>query len=160
MNLGRVIQLDVETRFKPHVIKEVYQQIGLHYREDIRRTNREALDPDGTAREPLSDESPYFYARNKLQDVGNDEPNLIYTGRAEQSLGVYNTNEGFEMYHSNAESDSYMFLHETGSGRMPMRRQFPTTEDSEESFQQNNVQFVEKALEEHLNKSRRIVVNG
>ena len=160
MDLGRVIQLDVETRFKPHVIKEVYQQIGLHYREDIRKTNRDALDPDGTPRQELSDNSPYFYARNKLRDVGNDEPNLIYTERAEQSLGVYNTNEGFEMYHSNAESDSYMYLHETGSGGMPERRQFPTTEDSDESFQQKNVEFVEKALEEHRNKNRRIVVNG
>jgi len=43
---------------------------------------------------------------------------------------------------------------------MPMRRQFPTTEDSDESFQKSNVEMVEEMLEEHLNKSRRIVVNG
>jgi hypothetical protein len=160
MDLGRVIQLDVETRFKPHVIKEVYQQIGLHYREEIRRSNKMSLDPDGTAREELSNRSPYFYARNKMKDVGNAEPNLIYTGNAEQSLGVFNTDSGFEMYHTDGIVDGYMFLHETGNGNMPMRRQFPTTEDSDESFQKSNVEMVEEMLEEHLNKSRRIVVNG
>jgi len=160
MSIGRTVKLDIETRFKPHVIKEVYHDIGLNYRESIRETNRKSLDPDGSGREPLSDSSPYFYARNKLKDVGSDEPDLIYTERAEQSLNVYNTNDGFQMYHTNAESDSYMNLHEKGKGNMPQRRQFPTTDDSNTSFQSENVRFVEQALEQHLNKNRRIVVNG
>ena len=160
MDLGRVIKVDIETRFKPGVIKEVYDAIGLHYRESIRSNNRKSIDPDGSPREVLSDRPPFFYARTKKEIVGNDDPNLIFTGDAESNLGIFNTDTGFEMYHTNARIDGYMNLHETGSRGMPQRRQFPTTEDSKQPTQSNNVKFVEKELEKHLNKPRRIVVNG
>lgn len=160
MDLGKVVKLDIETRFKPHVIKEVYQSIAAEYQESIQTNNRKSVDPDGAAREELSDHSPYFYARTKMQMVGNDEPNLILSGDAESNLGIFNTDTGFEMYHTDARIDKYMNYHETGTGGMPQRRQFPTTQDSNQANQSDNVRFVEKQLEIHLNKPRKIIVNG
>lgn len=159
MSFARVIQLDIETRFKSHVIKDVYIDIANHYQDSIQEMNRKVLDPDGTEREPLTDREPYFYRRNKMKWVGNDDANLILSGEAENSLGIYDTKEGFEMYHS-GRPDEYMILHETGTGGMAERRQFPTTEDSDSSAQAKNVDFVEKVIERHLNKQRRIIVNG
>lgn len=159
MNLAKVIELDIETRFKSHVIKDVYVDIANHYQSSIQDANRRSLDPDGTEREPLSDTEPYFYRRNKMNWVGNGDPNLILSGEAEGSLGIYDTEDGFEMYHS-GRPDEYMYLHETGTGGMPERRQFPTNEDSQSSFQAQNVDFVRKTIEQHLNKKRRIIVNG
>ena len=168
MSIAEAVKKDIVDRFNSSEILSVYKEIGRNYRQSIRDNNasRSPINPDGSGRQPLSNTEPFFYASTKLEKKGNAIPNLIYDGIAQASLGIFEDNTGFKMYHTDNEADSYMYKHETGTGRMPMRRQFPTDEDSKTQNQKPNIIFTEGQLGTFLNAPRtirvttRLKVNG
>ena len=164
MTLGDVILKDIKNVFSSSNIAKAYDDIAAVYQRSIEKSNAASLNPDGSERVSLSDSAPFFYRTNKAERVGSDKPDLMYSGKAKNSLTFDDKNDGFSMYHSDPEADYYMAQHEFGRGGMPaggnQRRQFPTAEDSKTPHQTDNINSAKMIILGHLNKPRTVVFNG
>lgn len=163
MNLAKAIEKDLMERVSDASLKEPLNRVAELHKRSAENMSERSVNPDGTPRKRLSERHRAAKRKKGLQA----NPDLYYTGTAQNSLDYRTQGKGIKFSYRDAKASEYMYDHEHGENGMPQRRYFPNESDPsiaqndmQSAPQQENIREVEKILNEHFNQDRTIKVTS